>query len=232
MPSAGVVHRYPLAMRQSGPQDITRLGDEDLIGIGQDAHHLPFGNVHAQHPQQVDQTRHRRLPLVVLGENKTLEFGTEVIADPAGQRRQYRAPIRRQPPLAAIAHHPRFDLEILDGKVLVPFEPGSRRNVGGGDDPLLDRHRRRLRPTSLLPPCPLSPLLCRLVHTGGLRWLDLRLALQAPQPRVLFSQRGQLFPQPENLFKEAERQLLDLIGRKSIYIWRWLIHIPKESRQP
>jgi len=103
VPGAGIIHRNPVGMGQSGTQYVLGLGDEGVVGLGQNPHHLPLGDVQPQPLQQRYQTRHGRLALVVLSKDKAFEFGAKVGAYPRRQRRHHRASIRRQPAFPAMA---------------------------------------------------------------------------------------------------------------------------------
>jgi hypothetical protein len=51
VPGASIIHGNPLGRCQAGPQYVAGLGDEGLVALGQDAHHLPLGDVQPQHLQ-------------------------------------------------------------------------------------------------------------------------------------------------------------------------------------
>jgi len=180
---AGVVHGNPAGMRQAGPQHIPRLGDESLVGLGQDAHHLPLGDIQADGLEQFHQARYGGLALVVLDQDEALDLGAEVVADPVRQRRHDGLAVRRHPALPPVAHDPWLDPQILHGEVLVALEPRSRRQARDGNHPLFDRHRRCLRPApSLLAPLLARSLVRHRLHARRRRWrLDVRLTLQALQ---------------------------------------------------
>jgi hypothetical protein len=78
---------------------------------------------------------------MVLGQHIAPEFGAEVAIDPAGQGGHDQLPFRRQPPLAAVAHHLGAQHEILHQEVLVAPEPRAGRHRGA-DHPLLDSDPR------------------------------------------------------------------------------------------
>ena len=143
-----------------------------------------------------------------------------MVADPGRERCHHRSPVRRQPPLPAIAHHAGFDLEILDGEALIPLEPGAGWDGFWHHDPSLDCHPRPLRPA---PPLGWAVscrwlLLRRLVHPGRRGRLDIRLALQTLQPRDLLALLQNNLLQRRHLLKKRDHQRLQSGGRKTIKI--------------
>jgi len=228
---SGIVNRNPVGMGQSGPQHVAGLGDEGVVGLRQDPHHLPLGNIQPQRLQKLNQARDRRLALVVLGQDEALEFGAKVVADSRRQRRHHRAPVRRQPALPAIAYHPDLDLQVLDRKALVALEPRPRRDALGRNHPLFDRGRRLFRPPPpFLPRLPPRTRFRRFVHPRRNRRLDVRLALQPFQTRNLGPQRRVLRSKAPVLLQKLQRQGLQQQRRHRINVQRRLDHDPTESR--
>jgi hypothetical protein len=63
---AGVVHRDPGGRLQAGAQYFTALGQEVVVTVDQQAHHLPFGDADADRLQLSHQPLDGDLPLMVL----------------------------------------------------------------------------------------------------------------------------------------------------------------------
>src|SRR5271170_672847 len=81
-----------------------------------------LGDDDAEPAQQRHQTRHRRLPLMILGEHEAAQLWPEVTIDAGRQRRRHHAAIRRLPAFAAEIHHMRMDHKILHHEARVAFE--------------------------------------------------------------------------------------------------------------
>src|SRR5271157_6334100 len=99
-------------------------------------------------------------------------------ADAVGQRRYEGSALRRQPALAAVAHHPRGNHQLLHLIRLVALELRARRrrdpdHLGLGRDP-----RRHLATAAAFDPLAAGLLLGRILHAA---WLDHRATLEALQ---------------------------------------------------
>jgi hypothetical protein len=108
--------------RKPGTQHIASLGEEAVLALDQQADHLALGDEEAEAAQQRHQSRHRHLPLMVLGEHEAAQFRAEVPIDAGRQRRRHHVAIRRLPTLAAEIHHMRADHQILHHETRVAFE--------------------------------------------------------------------------------------------------------------
>ena len=69
------------------------------------------------------QSRHRHLPLVVLGQRETAQLGAEMPCHPRRQRGRDRPPVRRQPAFAPVTCDMRVEHQVLHHKILIAFEP-------------------------------------------------------------------------------------------------------------
>jgi len=114
---------------------IAGLGKEAVLARGQQADHMAFGDDDAETAQQRHQSRHRHLPLMVLGEHEAAQLRPEVTIDAGRQRRRHHVAIRRLPAFAAEIHDVRTDRQILHHEARVAFETRARR-WGHGDGPL------------------------------------------------------------------------------------------------
>ena len=231
MARSGVVHRNPAARRKTGPQHVAGLRDEGLLASDEKPHHLTFRDGQAQRLQECRQAPHRGLALVVLGQDEPLELRPEVPVDTAGQRRDDRAPVRCQPALAQVAHHPGLDRQVLDREGLEALEARSRRNALGLHHPLLVGGGQPLAAAPLALAIPaLGPLpIRRLVQARRLRRLDVRLAFQPLEPRHLVAQRRVLRRQTGVLLQQPDRQRLEGKGRQRVNIRERFGHAPTES---
>src|SRR3954451_20965211 len=63
----------------------------------------------------------------MLHQHEAAQFRSEMTADTAGQRRDDRLALRRQPALASIAHHPRGEHQVLQPPRRAKWIPGFRR---------------------------------------------------------------------------------------------------------
>ena len=122
MTRARVVHRQPARRLHPGVQDCRVLFLEGVELLVEKPHHLAFGDVHPKVHQQGRQPLHGRLPLMVLGQNKTTQRWPEVARNTRRQRRNDGPPIRRQPTLAAVQNRVRAYHQILDHEILVALE--------------------------------------------------------------------------------------------------------------
>ena len=77
--------------------------------------------------QQRHQSRHRHLPLMVLGQHEAAQLRPEVTIDAGRQRRRHHGAIRCLPALAAEIHHMRTDHQILHHEARVALEAGAAR---------------------------------------------------------------------------------------------------------
>ena len=140
---AGVVHRDPGGCRKSGAQHVTRLAEKSVLALDQQADDLAFGNDDAEAAQQRHQSRHRHLPLMVLGEHEAAQLRPEMTMNAGRQRRRHRVAVRGLPALAAEIHDMRADHQILHHEARVAFEAGAARRCGDFDGPfLVDRQLR------------------------------------------------------------------------------------------
>ena len=134
----------------------------------------------------VDQALDRHLTLVILHQHEAAQLRPKMAADAAGQRRHDRLALRRQPALAAVAHHPRGQHQVLHLVRLVTFELRTRRmrhpqHLGLGHDP-----RRHLAAAAAFGPLAAGLRLGRVLHAAR---FDRRTALQTLQPSDLIALR-------------------------------------------
>ena len=109
----GVVHGDPVRRLQPGAQHLAGLRQEVVLPVDQQAHDLALGDADADRLQQRHQTLDRHLTLVILHQHEAAQLRPEMAADAARQRRHDRLAVRRQPALAAVAHHPRGEHQVL-----------------------------------------------------------------------------------------------------------------------
>src|ERR1700687_5576350 len=64
---------------------------------------------------------------MMLDQHEAAQFGAKMAADAARQPGDHRAPVRRHPTFAAIAHDMRAKHEVLDDEVFVALEPRAWR---------------------------------------------------------------------------------------------------------
>ena len=138
MAGPGVVDAYPGGGFQAGAQNIAHLLKEHLLVVDQHAHDLALGDRDANRMQLRRQPGDGHLALMVLGQHEAAQFGAEMAFDAAWQRRDDRAPVRRQPTLPAIAHDMRAKHDVVDDEVLVALEPRTARNRSLEDPVLVD----------------------------------------------------------------------------------------------
>jgi hypothetical protein len=182
MPRPGVVGRDPGGARQPGAQYLAGFVEKAVLLGRQQPHHLPLGHRQAEVAQLRDQPRHPHLSLMVLRHNKAPQRGAKMPRDARRQRRHPRAPVGGQPPLAAIADHPRPDLQILYYIAFVTLKARTGRHRGG-NHLVLDRNPGLV---AAAPPALAVGLgrTCRF-HAARLARRDPRSPLQPFQPRDL-----------------------------------------------
>src|SRR6266481_8545894 len=199
---------------------IASLGKEAVLARGQQADHMAFGDDDAETAQQRHQSRHRHLPLMVLGEHEAAQLRPEVTIDAGRQRRRHHVAIRRLPAFAAEIHDVRTDRQILHHEARTAFEARARR-WGHGDGPLLVDRKLRPRAPSRALPLATSQWL-RLSPPLHAARLDVRPTRPALEPRNLVAQQryhslqlDYLLPLLDNhAFQLGVRQAVNILGRR------------------
>ena len=214
---AGVVHGDPGCARQTSAQHLPVLGRESVEPTGQQPHHLPLRDDHADATEQGGQPFAGHLALDVAGQDQPPQGRAEPADDPGRQRGDDRAPIRRQPALPAIADHPWHQDQILDDDVLVALEARAGRRRRLQHLLLADHQVIPLRATSTLAlrlaRLPRRRRLARLLHPGR---LQLRPRRQPLQPGNLLPESGVLRPKPELLGQQARDQSPEVPDRQPL----------------
>ena len=145
---AGVIHRDPGAARQPGAQYIARLVAKAILAGGQQADHLALGNVDAERLQQCHQSRHRGLPLMILGEHEAPQLRPEMASDAGRQRCRRHLAVGGLPALALEIDDVRTQHQVLHHEAGVALEARAGRRRGQPDLAfLVDRQLRARAPT-------------------------------------------------------------------------------------
>src|SRR4051794_17138932 len=116
---------------------------------------------------------------MALRQHKASQIRAEMSADAGRQRRYHRAPVGGQPALAAIAEHPRPDLQLLHHIILVAFETGTGRHRDR-DHLLFDRNSGLVAPPASARMGRLGQT--RLFHAARFAGLEPRSSFQPLQP--------------------------------------------------
>ena len=185
VPRPGVIHRDPARRLQPGAQHVARFRQELVLPADQQSHQLPLRDADADRLELGQQTRHRDLPLVVLRQHEAAQLRPDVTAHTSRQGRDHRPPIRGDPALAAIAHDPHPQHDVLHHEILVALEPRARRNLRL-EDLLLDADPW-CRLASATPTAAFATGFWRSAVLHAAR-LDPWPALQSLQPRNLLAQ--------------------------------------------
>jgi hypothetical protein len=137
MARAGIVSRDPGGGRKPGTQDVASLSDKAVMAFDQQADDLALRDEDAKAAQQLHQSWHRGLGLMILSEHKATQLRSKVTIDAGRQRRHHHLTVRSLPAFAAEIHDMRTDLQILHNETRVAFEAGTRRWGSELDGPLL-----------------------------------------------------------------------------------------------
>jgi hypothetical protein len=219
---AGVVDADPGRARKTGTQDIARLVKEIIVIGVQKAHELALGDIDPHRVQLPEQAGDGDLSLMMKAEREPAHLTAEMAFDAGRQQSNQRAPVRRRPSFAAIAHHMSAHDQLLDDEIFITLETRAGRRRLDLDDPIfVDRPIGRLGAAAPARPVRGRFGTVRLFHPGRSAWrFDVRPALQPLQPRYLTTQPNDGRTQRRHAGHKLARQSFKLRFRQRIKINR------------
>jgi hypothetical protein len=114
---------------QAGMQHARVFGNKSIQSVGQQANHLPLGDVNTDIVQQDRQPLCRHLTLVVQHQTEPLEVQAEAAGCSRGQRSKHRLALRREPAFAAVVHELGPQDKVTHIVAAVSLEARSRRRA-------------------------------------------------------------------------------------------------------
>ena len=135
---------------QPRPQHVTAFGQETVLAIDQQPHHLALGDAETHRAQLRGEPLHRYLALVMLQQHEAAQLRPEMTGDALRQRRHNRAAVRHHPTFPAIADHLGAQHQVLDDEGLIAFEPRARWHIHTEHSVVDADSRYQLAPATML----------------------------------------------------------------------------------
>jgi hypothetical protein len=194
---------------QPGTEQLTGLGEEIVLPRIEQADCLALGNKDAEAAQRRHQSRHRHLPLMILGEQETPQFRPEMPIDAGWKRGRQHSTVWRLPALTAKIDDMRSDQEILHHEARVAHEARAGWRLSPDGPLLVDRELllRAATPTMSVAGRLVRLRLGRLVHAAR---FDVRPTRTSFEAGDFVGLRGNYSPQLRHLLKQRDHQVFEL----------------------